>query len=293
MLEYSQLARLGKTSWRTYVKSLIFLMLLSFSLILSFLFAVSLMLGEDVWAKEGPIRFILINLSFVIILIILYFSVESDFIHNRSFITLITPYKRIKWKNIFFGFITFIFLMTVYTIVEYLIFPEDFKFVFNPELFIIYLPLVLLLTPLQTAVEELFFRGYLIQAFGLKIKNHVLLSAITALIFVLDHLYNTEHVSGFLVMTLIYFTMGFFLAIVTLKSNSLEIALGIHAANNIFALLFVNYAYATVKTSSIFYKTNIHPWFSLVSYIFIGIIIYTLVLKYYSVKATEANGTKC
>jgi len=281
MLEYSQLARLGNTSWGAYVKSLIIIVLLSFLLILSLLFVVSLIFGVDVWTKEGPIRFTLINLSFVIILIMLYFSVESDFIHNRSFITLITPYKRIKWKNIFFGFSIFILLMTIDTIIEYLIYPEDFKFVFNPELFFIYLPLVLLLTPLQTAVEELFFRGYLIQTFGLKINNHVLLSVITALVFMLDHLYNTEFVIGFLVMTLIYFTMGFFLAMVTLKSNSLEIAIGIHAANNIFAFLFVNYAYSTVKTSSIFYKTSIHPWFSLVSYILIGIIIYTMVIKYY------------
>lgn len=162
---------------------------------------------------------------------------------------------------------------------EYFIRPDDFIFSLKAEVFFTGLPIVLILTPLQAATEELLFSGYIIQSFGLVIRNKIILSLISGIIFTLPHLFNPEISHGLFLMVLNYFAIGFLFAVITLKSNTLEMAIGAHAANNLFAALLVNYEDSVLTTNSVFCLMEINPLYSLIEIIIVGLVFYLLVAR--------------
>lgn len=62
----------------------------------------------------------------------------------------------------------------------------------------------------------------------------------TSLLFAVLHFGNPEMQRGFVWGALTYFIWGVFLAAITLKDNGLELALAVHAANNLFSFLIMN-----------------------------------------------------
>jgi len=119
----------------------------------------------------------------------------------------------------------------------------DYNKLFSDQQFGIRLPRAadtLLTIPLQIVIsataEEMLFRGYLLQGLGLLTRNRVVLALIAGLIFMGAHMADPAIASLFLV-----FEVGFFLAIITLKSNGLELAIGMHIAHNLAARL-INYS---------------------------------------------------
>jgi len=72
-------------------------------------------------------------------------------------------------------------------------------------------------------------------------KNIWVLSAISGLLFGLPHLLNPEASVNYPLLGLYYFAFGFSLAFITLRDGRLELALGAHAANNLFSVIIANY----------------------------------------------------
>ena len=91
-----------------------------------------------------------------------------------------------------------------------------------------------------TSAEELLFRGHLLQALGLRTRRTWLLVGISALVFGAMHMANTEVGAGPALIFTYYVGFGAFLALITLRDNRLELAIGAHAANNLFVALVVN-----------------------------------------------------
>ncbi len=106
--------------------------------------------------------------------------------------------------------------------------------------------------PVQTTVEELIFRGYLMQGFGLLAKNRWFPLVMTSLIFGGMHLFNPEVEKMGYLISLYYIGTGFFLGIITLMDEGTELALGFHAANNLIAALLVTADWTAFQTHSIF-----------------------------------------
>jgi uncharacterized protein len=122
----------------------------------------------------------------------------------------------------------------------YLLDPATFKFTFDAAHWLPLLPIALILTPLQTSAEEFFFRSYLLQGLGLLLRNRVVLTLLNSIIFAVPHFFNPEMARNPGLMALNYLTMGILLAYITLRDQSLDLALGVHAANNLFGALVVN-----------------------------------------------------
>jgi hypothetical protein len=59
--------------------------------------------------------------------------------------------------------------------------------------------------------------------------------------------------------------LALFLAFITVKDNSLELALAAHIGNNLFAVLFVNYTDSALPSPSVFTIQKIDPVYNLVS----------------------------
>jgi membrane protease YdiL (CAAX protease family) len=90
--------------------------------------------------------------------------------------------------------------------------------------------LAVCLIPLQAASEELLFRGYLTQALGRMIRSRIAIAGLVALVFGILH-FNTH--GG---LTLPYFfVLSLVFSLVSLRDEGIELAIGGHAAMNLFA----------------------------------------------------------
>lgn len=226
---------------------------------------------------DAMLVFVVVNSSFWFLLLGLFVAVRL--IHQRPFRTLITPFRHISWRRVAQGFVVFFALVALASLVEFLLTPEIYTVTFNGRRLLPFALLVLLLTPLQTSAEELLFRGYVLQTSGQLLRNPILLSAINGLLFMLPHLANPEMQASAILLPLYYFGIGFFLAFITLRDNRMELALGAHAANNIYAGIVTNYDKSALTTDSIFLVTELNAVFGLVSFVFIAMLFYLLLLR--------------
>jgi membrane protease YdiL (CAAX protease family) len=135
----------------------------------------------------------------------------------------------------------------------------------------------LILTPLQTTTEELFFRGYLVQGASLISKSPIFLITVSAVLFGLLHLLNPEVDSGFVPLALYYLAFGVFLAWISLKDGTTELAIGLHAANNLFAAIVLSFPGSSFNTPSIFYIDWFAPWLDLVGFLALSALFYVMV----------------
>ncbi len=227
------------------------------------------------------LNYILTNFSIYFMLFGVYIAVK--FIHYRPLKTLITTKPKIQWNRFFIGFLVFGVLLLLGTAIDYLISPKTYSITFDASKFWIALPIILIMTPIQTCTEELVFRGYVIQSFGLKIKNGIILSIISGALFALPHLANPEiyastklGVFSTICMVLNYFVVGVMLAIITIKTNSLEAAMGAHTVNNLICFLLIGYPDGALPTNTVFYSSQFEPISSLVSTIIIGVLFYII-----------------
>jgi uncharacterized protein len=211
------------------------------------------------------VSFLIIIVSFIPLFIGIFIVVR--FVHDRPLRSLITPGKQINWKRIAIGFLTWFILLGIISIYEAIMYPGRYNLTLDIGAFIPFALFAILLLPIQTSSEELFFRGYLMQWMGLKYRNLFFLPIFTGLIFMALHFGNPEMVvtSGSLVMAASYFVIGAFMALVTLLDGGLELALGLHAANNIYTALIANYTISALPSSSFFVINEIDPTFGLVS----------------------------
>lgn len=223
--------------------------------------------------------YIFTNLSIYCMLLGIFVAVK--FIHYRPFKSLITTREKIQWSRFWIGFLVYGMLISLGTLVDYFISPETYSISFNPAQFWVALPIILIMTPIQTATEELVFRGYVIQSFGLKIKSGIILSVISGVLFTLPHLANPEiyasnklGVLSTICMILNYFVVGASLALITIRTNSLEIAIGAHAVNNLVCFILVGYPDTVLPTNTVFFTSKFEPVSGLISVIIVSVLFY-------------------
>jgi membrane protease YdiL (CAAX protease family) len=209
-------------------------------------------------------------------------------IHKRPVRTLVTPEPKINWKRIFAGMGTWAVLAAVVAVVESLLYPGRYTFTPNITQFIPFAIVSVLIVPIQTSSEELFFRGYLIQNIGLKIKNSWILSLLSGFLFTLPHLANPEVSVNAVLVPLFYFFFGAFATLVTLHDNGLELALGMHAGNNLFTALFVNATITALPTPALFIINELDAIYNLISPLIAMAVFYMLMFKVWPKKVNPA-----
>lgn len=111
------------------------------------------------------------------------------------------------------------------------------------------------------------------------LKNIWLLSLVNGALFLLPHLANPEISTCPIVLILYYLLTGFLLSIVTIRTNSLEIAIGAHTANNLCTALIADCAVSVFRANSLFTRTTDTPPFDFALFFISGLIFYWLVIK--------------
>ncbi len=234
--------------------------------------------GSPMDGTNPFLDFIALNLLFVTVLIGLWIGIRNA--HKRSFRTLITPSDRIRWGRIFQGFGLQMGLGIIFAAIDALFFPDNYTYTLDPERFYKFVLLVLLLTPFQATTEELLTRSYFLQILGHFTRHPIVLVILNALPFALFHLMNPEIAAyGVVPMLISYFVVGAFLALVTLKDNGAELAIGIHAANNMFAAVLVSYKDSALSTNAIFTISEVNVWSGTVAYIVSAAIMYRILFR--------------
>jgi membrane protease YdiL (CAAX protease family) len=161
-------------------------------------------------------------------------------IHRRSPSTLLGPGGSLRWPVLIRTGATIFALLGVVTLLQWWLSPGRLRLTFEPQGFLLMLPLVLLLVPLQAATEELFFRGWLMQGLGRGGRWAWPAVVINSGIFALVHLGGGFIEGGLGALDLFYFFgIGALASWVTLRDGRLERAIGLHVGLNLFGFTVV------------------------------------------------------
>lgn len=208
---------------------------------------------------SNNLGFFLLLLMFVSAFISLYFMITIA--HKKRFHHMVNPYDRICWSKIRFSFILWMALLAVGELVQFFIYSDQYQLTFELKSFLPLLLISLLILPIQTSFEEVFFRGYIMQGIYNVISHKLVVVLIVTFLFAMVHGTNPEVSKyGVIPMMWYYISAGLLLGMVTIYDNGLEIALGIHAAMNIYSALFVGVGNSVVQTDAIWKVAEANIW---------------------------------
>ncbi|PAM94892.1 CPBP family intramembrane metalloprotease domain-containing protein [Flavobacterium sp. IR1] len=199
---------------------------------------------------EPNLTLFLVMISFVFALAGVYFVVKH--LHDQTFLSITTSRKKIDWRRVVFSFLLWAFFSIASFYILYEKSPENFVWNFKLIPFLILVVLGSILIPIQTSTEEYVFRGYLMQGFANLAKNRWFPLVMTSVIFGSMHIFNPEVAKMGYVIMIYYIGTGFFLGILTLMDEGMELSLGFHAANNLVGALLVTSDWTVFQTHSLF-----------------------------------------
>jgi hypothetical protein len=279
------LARRGQNAWWRYLVSLTIILVgwLGLSIVLGIGLALFTMLdgnpatGLDLETGSllGVAPLVIMGLSLIgtiSLLVSLFIAVRL--VHQRPFLSLITPAPRVNWKRLAQGFAFFFVLVGVASLVEAALYPGRYELTWAPAAFFKSLPLLLVFVALQTTAEELVFRGYLMQSLGLLTRRAWIPAVASSFVFMLMHLANPEVRQDPLLIPAYYFGVGLLFALVVLRDQRLELTIGAHAATVLFVALLVNYPHSVLPTPAVFTTNTLDATYSLISLPVMGVIFY-------------------
>lgn len=292
--------------------------------------------------------------TFMMGLLALYLCVR--FIHKKKFVSIITSRNKVDWSRIIYAFVLWGIISVLAIFIGMYVSPENYTWNFKPVPFFTLVFVSFVFLPFQTSSEELIFRGYLMQGFGIAstkksfgfnvlylilcavlyvfinsifevimIINLILICSfgiilfflyeyklidklaktnfsrvqfkllnrtftpliITSVIFGLLHGMNPEVEKLGYILMVFYIGTGLFYGITTLMDEGTELALGLHASNNIVAAFLVTTDWMVFRTDALYVDTS-EPVVS--ADMFIGVfVLYPILLFMFSKKYGWTN----
>lgn len=231
------------------------------------------------------LRLFLIMISFVAVLPAIWLVVMK--LHDLPIMSILSGRKSIDYKRILFSFCLWGSVVSLMVIAGYFISPDNYEINFKLKEFLILLIIAVCLIPIQTSVEEIVFRGYLMQGFGYWFNSRFMALFMSCTVFGLLHIANPEVTqlgNGFII---VYLISSFILGITVLMDDGLELVLGFHAANNLFIALLLTSDWTALQTESVL-KDISDPTFGIYEML-IGVIFYPVVLYIFAKKYSWTN----
>jgi Cation transport ATPase len=295
-MAYLDLAKLGKNHWWRYVLGVLLIVLMWQGVGLLPTVALAIWVGLDqndttlfnteTLLFEGlPMEVIFADFMGMFLFLWLGVFLVVRFLHDRPFWSLFTPLQRLNWRRVLQGALVFAAIYLAVGVIMEWLFPtpaEDIEYVLQPSKFLAFLPLALLLIPIQTSAEELLFRGYFMQGLGL-IMNRWGVALVSSVLFALPHLLNPEVLDANLwIAFLPYWIIGLLLALITLRDGTLELALGVHASNNLMAFLLVTVPPYDMFPSVFVYHGELFTWATVVNGAVVAVLFYWVIFRFFA-----------
>jgi len=290
-MNYLQLAALGKRSYLRYAISVfgvvsVFFMAGQFAYMLG-LYVVGVPISEWMNYSLAYSRHLMGNNLFFIInllpFVALFFAIllAIKYIHQRPIWSVFSVRIQFDWKRFFLSFSLFgIFLCggLIYTYAT----SDAIKWNYHADSFWMLVGISFFILPLQTAVEELLFRGYMLQGSINLFKKPIISIVVSSVIFASLHMENPEVEKLGNSILLYYFASGLFMALLTVLDDGLELSLGFHTVNNIVGALLVTNNWQVFQTDALFLDTSI-PVIGLDLWIIVLVCFPILLLIYHKV----------
>lgn len=234
----------------------------------------------SVFGIDSNIGLLLLLFPFIIGLLTFFLLIKP--MNNRSWKTVFNGGDGIRWSRFFFSALIWLILMGIYLFFSMKGNPDNFS-INNVSASLIWLVIIaLLFVPFQTGFEEVFFRGYLMQGAGVWFGNKWAPLILTSVLFGLMHAFNPEIKEfGFWLMMPQYICFGLVFGLLVVFDNGIELAMGAHAANNVFLSIFLTQESSALQTAAIFEQKEVYPWTDFLSLIIIsGIFLLLMGIRY-------------
>ena len=262
-MKFIQQAYNGENSWFSYALT-IFLFFFGWQLIGIIplvLTAFSYAENMDDFSRAALDNFTTLGIDanlYLVLMIFMFFCglvfllLGIKFIHKRKILTVFTSRSDLDWNRILFAFSTWFIAGIIMFMISYLMAPEDYVWNFKLVPFVILVLISFFLLPIQTSMEEVLFRGYLMQGFGTWFKKGIIALIITSVIFGLLHGSNPEVEKLGWITMVFYIGTGLLLGVFALMDEGIELSLGFHAANNILTAVLVTANWSAFQTDALF-----------------------------------------
>jgi uncharacterized protein len=250
-------AKQGNNSFSSYLLGIV--LIISVYLLGSYFLILDLQwnFGIESINSEKEIAGILGNNRFLAWLVVPFLFValllvfHTKFVHERTVLSMFSGRNNFDWKRVFFSFFVLFSVLSLFLIIQYLS-SDSLVFQFDIQKFIPLFFIAIFLLPIQTSCEEILFRSYILQGIKMRTKKNSIAVLISGIMFGAIHIGNPEIAKIGYHIIVYYMLVGVFLALVSLFDNGIELALGYHAANNIFAALMVTNNWQAFQTDAVF-----------------------------------------
>ncbi|MCK0095901.1 CPBP family intramembrane metalloprotease [Yoonia sp. F2084L] len=166
------------------------------------------------------------------------FVVLLRLIHGRGFWSVIGPVEAVKRDLILVGWGVGVWLM-ILAILPPWVDTADLAEVRNIGVWAALIPVTLAALLIQVGTEEMFFRGYLQQQFACISNSRWTWMVLPSAIFGALHYWNGNGAADGALWAVWAMALGLACADLTARTGNLGSAIGLHLANNAFALLIV------------------------------------------------------
>jgi membrane protease YdiL (CAAX protease family) len=201
-------------------------------------------------------------------------------LNYKSLIKVINGTDSFRWNRLFISAAIWTIICAIYLYINIRYDPSNFSLNYNAGTFIPLVIISVLLVPFQAALEEIIFRGYLMQGFALLIRNRLFPLIMTSVLFGLMHAFNPEVKEfGFMNMMPQYILFGLMFGIITILDDGIEAAIGAHAANNVFLCIMLTNKSSTLQTPALYVQHNVYPWTDFTQILGFGILL-ILIMKF-------------
>jgi membrane protease YdiL (CAAX protease family) len=174
-------------------------------------------------------------------------------LHGRRFTETVNGRGKVRWERVASGAIVWGIVGLISFGLGYWMNPGDFIFQFDAKKFGVLVVISLVMLPLQTTSEELLFRGYLAQGVAAWTRRRWMAIVVPAVVFGLMHCVNPEvKAFGFWEMMANYILLGLVFGLVAVMDDGIELAIGMHAVNNILACLTATHPAMALQTDALF-----------------------------------------
>lgn len=234
----------------------------------------------DEWAALNPrtalAAFILRSVIAIGFLPGLFFAVVV--LHRRSIESVMTARTEFAWSLMWASFgimaVLLAFAASALHFLGYGVLSPSF----DTGAFLLFLPFILLLGPLEIIALEMVFRGYFVQATGAFSRARLIRIAVPAALFVAFQAVYLSVTTPEPAMLLGLAALAVFLTIKAIDGDGLESAAGLHLAVNWFALMAVGSAVSAHPEFQALFVTDPNVLASSISLLII-LIVHSLLMR--------------
>jgi len=244
-----------------------------------FLVLASLIEGTMDFNNFPPMTLLWVTmLPFAVLLIILVPGIRL--FHQQSIKSVFTQKTIFNWNLLIKSAVIWFVMSGVADLIISILQPGNYVFSFSIFSFLPYILIAVFLIAFQITAEEVLFRSYLLQGLMRLFRFRWLGIFLQAILFGVLHGANPEVSSYGLWTTMpFYIGIGLLLGWLSFRSKGLEIALGLHFANNLYATSMVTFSESAIPSPAIFTITNYQPEIGLVSFVIMALLFAGMITR--------------